>query len=540
MEISIPRILVVDDEPNVLLTVEAILKQEGYEVDACSDGSKAVAAIHERHYDLVLTDLKMPGVDGLAVLAEVRKRSPNTVTLMMTGFGSVASALDAVQLGAYEYLLKPTEVAELKAAVRRALERKRLSEIDTLYRINRTLTSAPDRNAISTEVCDAVRRVLGIANARLLAFERGATDGSKPDACEAQHDLREHGLIGPLEQGVIVTSDEPEGHALEWAASAEIRSFALLPGIAAQRLVCVLCADNGAEPYEFHASALRFLQALASQTAMALENSSLVSELRRNNEELAGANYKLRELDKLKSQFLSVATHELRTPLSVILGYNAMLAESLQDRLTEEENETLRESVAACKRLIRLVNSMLDITQIESGKMKMNFAAADLKGLIDGVMALFHYEAGKKKITLRTDCPARIPRVQMDAERIQQVLINLVGNALKFTPEDGAIVISARVDSGTHAVEVTVSDTGIGIAPEDQARIFDEFAQIRLQAARRQRDGSGLGLAIAKRIVEAHEGTILVASEPGRGSTFSFTIPVKARPTLASTTAMTA
>src|SRR5579871_3363271 len=117
------KILIVDDEPGVLLTSRAILQQEGYDVEAAANGAEAVEAIRQRHYDLVLTDLKMPGIDGLGVLAEVRKRSPLTVTVMMTGYGSVGSALDAVQLGAYEYLLKPIEVEDLKQAVRRSLER---------------------------------------------------------------------------------------------------------------------------------------------------------------------------------------------------------------------------------------------------------------------------------------------------------------------------------------------------------------------------------------------------------------------------------
>jgi DNA-binding NtrC family response regulator len=129
---SKPRILVVDDEPNVLVTVEAILRQEGYDVHAVNGGQAALEAIHRHSYDLVITDLKMPDVDGLAVLAEVRKRAPHTVTVMMTGYGSVESALEALQLGAYEYLLKPTEVPDLKLAVKRSLERKRLSEIHTL------------------------------------------------------------------------------------------------------------------------------------------------------------------------------------------------------------------------------------------------------------------------------------------------------------------------------------------------------------------------------------------------------------------------
>src|SRR5512146_2593766 len=152
MELPRSKILVVDDEPNVLLTVQAILQQEGYDVDAVGDGAAAVDIVRARHYDLVLTDLKMPGLDGFAVLNEVRKRSPDTVTVVMTGYGSVGSAVDAVQAGAYEYLIKPIGAPELKIAVRRALERKRFSEIDTLYRIGRTVTTSLEATSVVFEV----------------------------------------------------------------------------------------------------------------------------------------------------------------------------------------------------------------------------------------------------------------------------------------------------------------------------------------------------------------------------------------------------
>jgi signal transduction histidine kinase len=202
-----------------------------------------------------------------------------------------------------------------------------------------------------------------------------------------------------------------------------------------------------------------------------------------------------------------------------------MLAETLEGKIDDEQKQTLRESIAACKRLIRLVNSMLDITQIESGKMRMNFAPADLRQIVSSVTTLFHHESRDRQIRLVTEMPPRLPRLHIDAERIEQVLINLVGNALKFTEPGGTITISAR--SHGELVEVAIKDTGIGIAPEDQARIFDEFAQIRRQAANRHRDGSGLGLAIARRIVEAHAGKIDVSSTPGAGSIFRFTIPIE-------------
>lgn len=519
------KILVVDDEPGVLLTTQAILQQEGYAVETAATGQKAVEAIRQRHYDLVLTDLKMPGVDGLGVLAEVRKRSPLTVTVMMTGYGSVGSALDAVKLGAYEYLLKPIEVEDLKQAVRRSLERRRLSEIDALYRINWAITQSPEPATMAAEISDAVRGVLGLDYACLLTREDGQWKGNGSPALG--HALDSASLRAALQRGLIVTDQDHEESAAAWSQKQGVCSYALVPGTSGSHLVCVLCAHNGQKPYEFHASAVRFLQGLASQTALALENAALISELKRNNEELGAVNRKLQELDKLKSNFLSVATHELRTPLSVILGYNAMLEESLQDRLDESERQTLTESIAACKRLIRMVNSMLDISQIESGKMTMEFAPTDLRRLVNGVAALFQQEARSRNLHLHVEVPARPPRVELDPERIEQVLINLVGNAIKFTPA-GSITLRARHHAEAGQVEISVQDSGIGIAPEDQARIFDEFAQVRNANVARAQDGSGLGLAIAKHIVEAHHGQLRVTSTPGQGSTFSFTLPVRA------------
>lgn len=519
MQLSKAKILLVDDEPSVLLTVTEILRLEGYEVHPVTDGASAIAAIRETHYDLVLTDLRMKGIDGLGVLTEVRKQSPNTVTVMMTGYASVDSATEALQLGAYDYLLKPVEVSALKLAVQRSLERKRFSEIDTLYHVSREISHAHDPADIEAEITSAARQVLRVKNAYLVTATR---DG------QLQHEfsslapvLDDPQVLGQLNCGEIVTSRSAQDGSLP-------QSFVLVPGIINDRLACALCVENGNEPFEFHASAQRFLQGLASQAALALENATLIAELRRNNENLANANRKLKELDVLKSQFLSVATHELRTPLSVILGYNSMLAESLQDRLSDDEQETLKESVQACKRLIRLVNSMLDVAQIESGKMRMNYGSADLRQVVHSISALFQHEAKSAGLTLHTIVPARMPKMQVDSERIEQVIINLLANALKFTSAPGDITLALRHFAEKNQVQISVSDTGIGIAPEERALIFDEFARVR-GAVNRQRQGSGLGLAIAKRIVEAHDGNISVNSVPGQGSTFTFTLPVRQR-----------
>ena len=536
MTVPEAKILVVDDEPNVLLTLRAILQEDGYAVDTAIDGEAAIEAIRACKYDLVLTDLKLPGVDGLGVLAEVQKSSPASVTIMMTGYASVDSAIEAVHLGAYEYLLKPMEVPELKQAVRRSLERKRLSEIDTLYRVSTAVTGSHDRELVAREIEDAARQVLGIASAKIISYRRS---GIVEPFVESTYVFGTPELKQQLQSGEVLTSNDP-GHALyHWAMGQKIQSFAVVPGISQGKLICVLVAHNNGRPYEFHASAIRFLQSLAGQSALVLSNSTLLAQLQKNNIELEVANGKLRELYRLKSQFLSIATHELRTPLTIIMGYNSMLAEGLHDRATEEERQLLQESVSACQRLIRLVNSMLDINQIESGKMTMKFAETDLNGVVRNVVNLFQTEAAKKEIHLSLEVPARMPRMLLDSDRLEQVVINLIGNAMKFTSAGGGIHVSVRYDQEGGIVQVAVEDNGIGIAPADQAVIFDEFAQVGKHAANRQREGSGLGLAIAKRIVEGHSGHLTLKSSPGQGSTFTFTIPVRV-PQAKSTSALPA
>jgi signal transduction histidine kinase len=518
------KILVVDDEHSVLVTVAAILQQEGYSVDAFSDGAEALQALRAHTYDLVLTDLKMPGVDGLQILAEVRNCSPSTVTIMMTGYASMDSAIEAVQLGAYEYLLKPTEVPQLKLAVKRSLERKQLSEIDSLYRVSHALATAADAQQIVAEVSETTRRVLHIEHAGIVTLSDAAHRAPAAALAEA---LNRTAVREQLQRDPILTTANAPAPLLAWAEAHGVASFAVVPGFSLGRLSCVLWAHDGERIYEFHASSRRFLRGLAGQAALALENAALIAELKHNNDDLADANQKLRELDRLKSQFLSVATHELRTPLSIILGYNSMLAESLEDRLSADEQETLRASSSACKRLIRLVNSMLDITQIESGKMQMSFTLTDLRQVVNAAVALFQHDARERGLKLHVELPSRLPKMKADPERIQQVLTNLIGNAMKFTPAGGSVTVSLRHRASSGELEISVADTGVGIAPEDQTLIFDEFAQIRRQAERRQREGSGLGLAIAKRILEAHGGSITVSSEAGRGSTFRFTLPLR-------------
>jgi signal transduction histidine kinase len=471
----------------------------------------------------------MPGVDGMAVLKGVRNLSPETVTVMLTGYGSLDSALEAVQQGAYEYLLKPVEIPHLKLIVQRSLERKRFSETEVLYRVSQALPQGlGNPEAIAAQVTEATRQVLGISDARLLWFDAAGELQPEGGATIVRELLQEASVRGRLASGEIIGA-ENAGAELRQKIEAlgGAQSFVLIPGNGKRRLTCVLWARDGEQVYEFHASAQRFLCALVAQASIALENAALLHELQANNAALEAANRKLAELDRLKSQFLSVATHELRTPLTLLLGYNSMLAENLDGRVSEEERGAIDESVAACKRLIRLVNSMLDLSQIQSGSMRMEFSETDVRSLIRSTVTLFQHEAVSKGVTLASTVPARLPRTSADPERLQQALINLVGNALKFTPTGGAIQIQARHLSERNLLQISVSDNGVGIQPEEQAHIFDEFGRSRRAGAQRKKQGAGLGLAITRRVVEAHGGEISVTSKPNQGSTFTISLPLR-------------
>lgn len=512
MSLSRANILLVDDEPSILATMSRILSDEGYEVDTAGDGHSAIRALQATHYDLVLTDLRMEGMDGLELLQHIRDESPQTVTVMITGYGSIDSAIEAVRLGAYEYLLKPVAVEEIKQAVRRSLDRKRLSELDSLYRLASELALSHTAEQVANAIEDTTRQTLGVATARWIALSR---DGRLPLLDAAYRDRFTPDLLRRLAAGEVADFHGEQGKD----------SMVLVPGIAAGRLAAVLYVNAGERPFDFHASVKRYLLGLAAQGAVAQDNVLLLQALQKNNEELAESNRQLKELDKLKSQFLSVATHELRTPLSVVLGYNAMIEESAMERLTTEEKGLLRESLAACKRLIRLVNSMLDLSQIHTGKLQLQIAPADLKQSIASVMGLFGAEAHRRGVSLEMDIPEQMPKVEMDAERIEQVLVNLVANALKFT-DTGSVKVYARVPEQGDSVEIDVCDTGIGIPKSHQKIIFDEFARVR-DGRSAGRIGSGLGLAIARSFVRAHGGEILVESEPGQGSTFTVRLPIR-------------
>ncbi len=261
------------------------------------------------------------------------------------------------------------------------------------------------------------------------------------------------------------------------------------------------------------------------KTALLNERTRLLALLERANKDL-------RELDKMKSTFLANMSHELRTPMNAIIGYTDLLIDGVDGPINEEQEKSLNKVAANARHLLQLINDVLDISKIEAGKMKINPKELDLKWLVESAMPTFEPQMKAKGITLTVNIPDGLPHAYGDEDRVKEILINLLSNAMKFTHK-GGITLSARIsERGVKPgdppifMEVCVEDTGIGIKEDDIGKIFDKFVQADLTTVR-QYEGTGLGLSIARGLVSLHKGIIWVTSKLGEGSRFCFTLPLK-------------
>lgn len=281
-------------------------------------------------------------------------------------------------------------------------------------------------------------------------------------------------------------------------------------------------------PEEIAASDMEMMGAVTRELGIALERSRFYEKLKSINEKLKEANEHLKDLDRAKSEFMSIASHQLRTPLSGVMGYLSMVLEGDYGKLKKEQKEILEDVFEATQRLIRLVNVFLNVTRIEAGRFILNFAKIDMVNTIEEEVHELQPTADKKGIDLVFKEPrAKIPEVIVDPDKIKDVVLNLVDNAIKYTKE-GEVIVGIKKE-GRDKIHITVKDSGVGIDPEEARHLFDKFVR-GSGIARVQPDGSGLGLFIARRIVEAHGGDIWVESKGiGKGSTFHFTLSTKDR-----------
>jgi signal transduction histidine kinase len=275
-------------------------------------------------------------------------------------------------------------------------------------------------------------------------------------------------------------------------------------------------------PAPFSDKEIGLLKTFADQAAIAIQNARLFHEIEDKSRQLEVAN-------KHKSEFLANMSHELRTPLNAIIGFSEVLAEQMFGEVNPKQLEYLNDIHSSGHHLLTLINDILDLSKIEAGRMELELSSFDLGMLLDNSMTLVRERATRHGLTLSLEVADDIEEWVADQRKVKQVVINLLSNAVKFTPAGGKVTLRARrverndaTESG--AVEIAVVDTGVGIAPDQQALVFEEFRQASGDYLRKS-EGTGLGLALAKRFVELHGGKIRVESAPGLGSTFAFMLP---------------
>jgi signal transduction histidine kinase len=301
---------------------------------------------------------------------------------------------------------------------------------------------------------------------------------------------------------------------LDVVVRAGFRALLIVPLLGADRIVGALVVRRR-EPGEFSKSTVDLLQTFAAQSVLAIQNARLFTEIGEKSRQLAVAS-------QHKSQFLANMSHELRTPLNAILGYTELTLDQIYGETPDKMRVVLERVQSNGKHLLGLINDVLDLSKIEAGELALSLSDYSIKDVVHSVFAAVESLATEKQLALKLDLPRDLPTAHGDERRLTQVLLNLVGNAIKFTDE-GEVAIKAAATNGSYTL--SVHDTGPGIAVSDQSKIFEEFQQAD-SSATKKKGGTGLGLSIARRIVEMHGGRMWVESEVGQGATFFVTVPV--------------
>ncbi|GBF78904.1 PAS domain-containing protein [Aphanothece sacrum FPU1] len=352
-----------------------------------------------------------------------------------------------------------------------------------------------------------------------------------------------NGKIQILDDIYEVKMQECYLHLLE---QFEIRANLVMPLLSGEDLWGLLCIHQCSNSRHWEQSEIDFVQHIANQLAIAIQQANLFKQIQKelaakieieakltdSNQQLAISNEQLARATRLKDEFLANMSHELRTPLNAILGMSEALQEKVFGPINNKQERALETIASSGCHLLELINDILDVAKIESGKIEINRTPTLVSEVCQFSLLFIKQQASQKRIQIETQIPPNLPELMVDERRIRQVLINLLNNAVKFTPEGGKICLQVTLEksqslpSQSHYIQFAIIDNGIGITEENLSKLFKPFVQID-SALNRQYTGTGLGLALVKRIVELHDGKVKVSSEIGVGSCFSFTVPYK-------------
>ncbi|MEX2572455.1 MAG: ATP-binding protein [Gemmatimonadota bacterium] len=527
-----PRILIVDDQKIPRVAVAGILEEAGHEVATAGSGAEGLRLAKQTSPDVVVLDVYMPDMDGFETVERLKadpETAPTPVIFLTAGAPDEDLIVRGLELGAYDFLSKGCSRAELLARVGVMARIKRSNdELSAVARISDTLIQSLDPYELGQRFADQVRDIFRSAGV-LLAYR--ADPKLPPQYAVAGFDA-EPPMIEALAQALHEAVDsrteiqaELEAEDLQGPAGVltsrvgfeSILATRLEHGNRPPTLLAVFANRGGRFARQSDAPLLHLL---ARQATIALDNALLHERTQAQAKAMEEQALQLERAMTERSRFFASMSHELRTPINAVIGFNQLLEIGAYGDLTGEQLTAVARVSRSAQHLLELVNDILDISKLEAGKMQFSPQTTNLARLIEETVTTVQIQAQEKGLELDVDTPTEATTAT-DPARVRQILLNLLSNAIKFT-EAGRVTV--RLQQLDDLLEVSVSDTGPGIAPEDHDRVFEEFEQTHRTPSGA---GTGLGLPISKRLAELLGGELELHSELGKGSTFVLKLPLQ-------------
>jgi two-component system phosphate regulon sensor histidine kinase PhoR len=475
-----PAILVIDDEERVREGCRKVLAREGYEVSIAECGEDGLKMIEGQHYDIILLDLMMPSLSGFDVLAHVKGLHPDTVIIVISGYATVENSIEAMKRGAFDFIPKPFSPEQLRVLIKKAIEYTRaMQDIADEKSRMRVLIN---RLTEGVMVTDSQKRVV-LANPAFLRMA-GCRKANAVGCAVSEINHYEQ-----LDQMIDKALAIPEHELAELTEE-------------------ICCEAEAGQPGPIlNARCLPFRDRAGRNVGTITVLHDITT---------------LKHMDQIKSDFVSMVSHEIRSPLNSVLAQIKVILDGLAGEVTQQQQEILSRASEKVKSLVSLSSELLDLARIESGLITQEKEQLNLSDILADQVAFHSAKAQAKGISLDLEPLPELAPVFVDRRNMEEVFSNLISNAINYTPEGGKVTVAATMESGY--LKASVRDTGIGMVPEELGHIFNTFYRIKNDKTRFI-IGTGLGLAIVKRIIEGHNGFIRVESKPDCGSTFHVYIP---------------
>jgi len=534
-----PKILLVDDEEIIRQLLARALGEKGYIIEAVEDGNAAFEKIKKDTFNLLITDLKMPKVDGIEVLREIKRVNPYMEVIIVTGYPTIELAVEAIRIGAFDFICKPFDLQSLLGVVERALEKQKfsinyfqLSELTALFEINKTIVAHTSLDTLLAKILDSTLEVSKAKCGSLMLIDEGSDElkikvarGLSREAIDNTRVRVDEGIAGrAAKEGVPVLVSDGRGDCLSIPlVSRSINS--------PRNVLGVINVSDKISGESFTQREQTLLSVLTGQAAVTIENFMLFNEiqkkiidLKRAIEQLNLAQQQLIQSEKLAAlgRFATGIAHEVKNPLGIILGGMEFLelklprAESeIKTAIHKVEEATLRANV--------IVQNLLKFARPSESKAEK----LEPRDLVEDTLSLFKFRMPLGKIKIETDFGKDPFYVEVDRGQMQQVLFNILMNAVEAMPEGGEIKIKTYKAviqeplSVKPSCVIEITDTGEGIAKEDLPKLFEPFF-----TTKRDRKGTGLGLFMSRMIVENHKGKLLIESEPHKETSVKLVLPI--------------